>query len=156
MVNRNAAASAPVSAGNRARKWDALSGREHPLACGRETADNQFDNKTTQLTQELIVISNSCDVNVTVTDTKAALNIQAALQAAFIILISISVASADQAEAISNDLLQTIKVKQESFSQIIVEDSKNVDVSKTDTQLLINIQLLLQLITLVAVQIGLL
>ncbi|PYZ97497.1 spore coat protein [Alteribacter lacisalsi] len=137
-------------------RWNALDGKPHPLSCNTSQPNTQVDNKTLQLSEELIVVRNSCDVNVTITDTKAAINLQAALQAALVILISISVGSSEDAREITNDLLQTVQVKQISNQQLIIEGSKNVDINKTDTQLLINIQLLVQLLILVSAQLDIL
>ncbi|WP_236784865.1 spore coat protein [Alteribacter salitolerans] len=135
--------------------WSPMSGKPHPLSCcKKEGSGDTIQNKTTQLSEELIVVRNSCDVTVTTTDTKAAVNLQAALQAAIVILISISVADSDQAERITDDLMQSVKSKQISYQQVIIEGSKNVNVTTTDTQILINIQLLVQLLILVSAQLN--
>ncbi|WP_026690997.1 spore coat protein [Alteribacter aurantiacus] len=135
--------------------WNALSGAKHPLhGCESDSNDTTFQNKSLQLSEELIIVRNSCDVNVTTTDTKAAINLQAALQAAIVILISISIADSDRAESITSDLMQSVKSKQISYQKVIVEDSKDVNITSTDTQLLINIQLLIQLLILVSAQLN--
>ncbi|WP_035185849.1 spore coat protein [Alteribacter aurantiacus] len=136
--------------------WNALSGAKHPLhGCESDSNnDTTFQNKSLQLSEELIIVRNSCDVTVTTTDTKAAINLQAALQAALVILISISIADSDRAESITNDLMKSVKSKQISYQKVIVEDSKDVNITSTDTQLLINIQLLIQLLILVSAQLN--
>ncbi|WP_096438403.1 spore coat protein [Alteribacter populi] len=137
--------------------WNALSGLPHPLCKkDQDTVDAQVENKTLQLSEELIVVRNSCDVTVNTTDTKAAVNLQAALQAAIVILISISIADSNQAENITNDLMQSVKTKQVSLQKIVVEGSQNVDVTTTDTQLSVSIQILVQLLILISVQLDIL
>ncbi|GAE33486.1 spore coat protein [Halalkalibacter akibai] len=103
-------------------------------------------NKTLQRSEELIMVKDSCDVTVSSTDTKAAVSLQASLQAAIALVISVSVASADQAERITQELLQTTKTKQVTIQKTVIENSKNVDVTTTDTQVGVNIQLLLQIL----------
>ncbi|PGQ22914.1 spore coat protein, partial [Bacillus thuringiensis] len=48
-----------------------------------------------QVSEEYIEIVDSADVQVTTTDTKAALSIQAALQAAIVVVVSISIADSE-------------------------------------------------------------
>ena len=134
--------------------WSALANEPHPLCPPRVENDTQAAeqvNKTFQLSEEHIIIKGSCDVNVSTTDTKAAVSLQAALQAIIAIIISISVADSAKADRITQELLQTAKIKQVTYQKTIIENSKNIDVTTTDTQIAVNIQLLLQiLIALVA------
>ncbi|MBJ7998079.1 spore coat protein, partial [Bacillus cereus] len=51
-----------------------------------------------QVSEEYIEIIDSADVQVTTTDTKAALSIQAALQAAIVVVVSISIADSEKAD----------------------------------------------------------
>lgn len=103
-------------------------------------------NKDIQISEELIHIIDSCDVTVSSTDTKAALSLQASLQAAIALIINISVADSARAERITQDLLQTTKTKQQTLQKIVVENSQGVHVTTTDTQIALNIQVLLQLL----------
>ncbi|ADU28581.1 spore coat protein [Evansella cellulosilytica] len=140
------------------KKWNALDPiSKHPLCDTQdETQDAANKNKTLQLNEEYILIKDSCDVTVNSTDTKAAVNLQIGLQAAIAVLISISVASSETAEKLTQELLQSSKVKQISRQQTIVENSRNVDVSTTDTQAAVNIQILLQLLLALAVKLDIL
>lgn len=103
-------------------------------------------NKETQISEELIHIMNSCDVTVTTTDTKAAISLQASLQATIALIISISIADSARAEAITQDLLQASKIKQQSSQKVVIDNSQQVNVTTTDTQVALNIQVLLQIL----------
>lgn len=59
-----------------------------------------------QVSEEYIEIVDSADVQVTTTDTKAALSIQAALQAAIVVVVSISIADSEKADKITQELFQ--------------------------------------------------
>ena len=140
-------------------KWSALDPTtDHPL-CDTKTDDTQAGtqtSKTIQLNEEYIFIKDSCDVTVTTTDTKAAVNLQAGLQAAILILISISVGSSETAEDFTQELMQTAKVKQVTFQKTVIENSRKVEVTTTDTQIGANIQILLQLLIALAVKLEIL
>jgi spore coat protein X len=103
-------------------------------------------NKTLQQSKEEIIIKDSCDVIFSSSDTKAAVSLQASLQAAIALVISLSVASADQAEKITQELLQTTKTKQVNIQKTVIENSQKVNVTTTDTQIGVSIQLLLQIL----------
>ncbi len=65
-----------------------------------------------QISEEYIEIVDSADVQVTTTDTKAALSIQAALQAAIVVVVSISIADSEKADKITQELFQKSAIKQ--------------------------------------------
>ncbi|WNF38170.1 spore coat protein [Bacillaceae bacterium IKA-2] len=138
--------------------WSALDGKPHPFCSSKDddTQNAEQINKTLQLSEEYIFIKDSCDVTVSTTDTKAAISLQASLQAIIAIIISISVADSSKAEKLTQDLLQTAKVKQVTYQKTIIENSKNVDVTTTDTQVAVNIQLLLQLLLALIVKLDIL
>lgn len=145
------------------RSWSALdSASRHPLSgfCNDEdTRINQEaiqENNQVQLSEELIYIKDSCNVNVTSTDVKAALSLQAALQAAIAVIVSISIADADNAERITQELIQSSNVKQITRQKTIVENSRDIDITTTDAQIALNIQLLLQLLLALIVEIDIL
>lgn len=113
-------------------------------------------NKEIQLSEELIHIINSCDVTVSTTDTKATLSLQASLQAAIALIITISIADSAQAERITQDLLQTSKTKQQTIQKVVISDSQGVNVTTTDTQIALNIQVLLQILLALIVKLDIL
>ncbi|MDM5357669.1 spore coat protein [Peribacillus sp. RS7] len=145
------------------RSWSALdSASRHPLSgfCNdddtRIDQDARQDNNQVQLSEELIYIKDSCNVNITSTDVKAALSLQAALQAAIAVIVSISIADADNAEKITQQLIQSSNVKQITRQKTIVENSRDIDITTTDAQIALNIQLLLQLLLALIVEIDIL
>ncbi|MES1039465.1 MULTISPECIES: spore coat protein [Peribacillus] len=145
------------------RSWSALdSASRHPLSGFCNDDDTRIsqeaiqENNQVQLSEELIYIKDSCNVNVTSTDVKAALSLQAALQAAIAVIVSISIADADNAEKITQELIQSSNVKQITRQKTIVENSRDIDITTTDAQIALNIQLLLQLLLALIVEIDIL
>ena len=116
----------------------------------------EHTNKEIQLSDELIHIKDSCDVVVDTTDTKAAVNLQASLQAVIAIVISISIGDSTKAEKITQDLVQSSKMKQETIQKLVIENSQNVNVTTTDTQIAANIQVLLQILLALLVKLDIL
>lgn len=113
-------------------------------------------NKEIQISEELIHIMNSCDVQVSTTDTKAAISLQASLQAAIALIITISIADSSRAERITQDLIQSTKTKQQTIQKVVIDNSQGVNVTTTDTQVALNIQLLLQLLLALIVRLDIL
>ncbi|SIQ88961.1 spore coat protein X [Peribacillus simplex] len=145
------------------RSWSALdSASRHPLSgfCNDDdtkiSQEARQDNNQVQLSEELIYIKDSCNVNITSTDVKAALSLQAALQAAIAVIVSISIADADNAEKITQELIQSSNIKQITRQKTIVENSRDIDITTTDAQIALNIQLLLQLLLALIVEIDIL
>ncbi|MDE5413154.1 spore coat protein [Alkalihalobacterium chitinilyticum] len=143
--------------------WSALDPKKkHPLCPPKKEEQEEVaqvaeqTNKTFQLSEESIMIKDSCDVSVNSTDTKAALSLQASLQAAIAIVISISIADSTKADMITQELLQSSKIKQVTKQKTIIENSRNVQVTTTDTQIAANIQVLLQLLLAILVQVDIL
>ena len=144
------------------RSWSALdSASNHPLSgfCNDDSQIEQEarqDNSQVQLSEELIYIKDSCNVNITSTDVKAALSLQAALQAAIAVIVSISVADGENADRITQELIQSSNVRQITRQKTIVENSRDIDVTTTDAQIALNIQLLLQLLLALIVEVDVL
>ncbi len=53
-------------------------------------------------------------------------------------IISISIADSEKADKITQELLQSLKIKQLNYQKTVVENSKNVDVTITVTSNLIS------------------
>ncbi|WP_184664328.1 spore coat protein [Texcoconibacillus texcoconensis] len=139
------------------KRWSALDPDAcHPTKRVEDTQEANQQNKTMQLSEEYIYIKDSCDVAINSTDTKAALSLQASLQAAIAVIISIAVADSNEAEEVTQELLQTSKIKQKTFQKTVVENSRKVDVTTTDTQVAANIQILLQLLVALVVELEIL
>ncbi|WP_038085917.1 spore coat protein [Tumebacillus flagellatus] len=131
-------------------KWSALSGQHHPSRCHQheETVEQEAAqvSKTVQSSEEHIIIRDSCEVFVHTTDTKAAVNLQVALQLAVALVLSITIADSNDADRVAQELLQKVTVKQLSHQKTLIENSRNVKVTTTDTDVAVNIQVLLQLL----------
>ncbi|NKX11991.1 spore coat protein [Bacillus cereus] len=109
-----------------------------------------------QVSEEYIEIVDSADVQVTTTNTKAALSIQAALQAAIVVVVSISIADSEKADKITQELFQKSSIKQINRQKTFIKNSRNVTVTTTDTDIAVNIQILLQILLALLVKLNIL
>ncbi|MCU5531430.1 spore coat protein [Bacillus cereus] len=109
-----------------------------------------------QISEEYIEIVDSADVQVTTTDTKAALSIQAELQAAIVVVVSISIADSEKADKITQELFQKSSIKQINRQKTFIKNSRNVTVTTTDTDIAVNIQILLQILLALLVKLNIL
>nr|WP_232463430.1 spore coat protein [Tumebacillus avium] len=144
-----------VMSENTEQRWSALDlEMEHTGGRGRgsvlddaivEQEAEQLSD-TDQFSGESIYIKDSCDVSVKTTDTQASVNLQAALQLAIALVLSISIADSNRAEGIAQDLLQRVQVRQENRQKLIIDNSKCVRVTTTDTDASVNIQVLVQVL----------
>lgn len=113
-------------------------------------------DKIDQISEEYIEIVDSADVQVTTTDTKAALSIQAALQAAIVVVVSISITDSEKADKITQELFQKSAIKQINRQKTFIKNSRNVTVTTTDTDIAVNIQILLQILLALLVKLNIL
>lgn len=128
--------------------------------CGND-ADGIFQDAVQksdigQGSDELIIIRDSCNIEVSSTDTQIALSLQVALQVAIAIVINIAILDDVQADDITNRLLQKSSISQVNRQKVLIEGSQDVKVSTTDTDVAISIQLLIQLLVAVVVQLDIL
>jgi len=144
-----------ISNQHRERRWNALDPTDrHPF--DNDTNDAQASIKSIQQSYEQVVIIDSADVEVITTDTQAAISIQAAIQAAISLVISISIADSNKAEQITQDLFAGIRTEQVNRQQTYIENSRGVRVHTTDTDAIVNIQILLQLLVALLVKLDIL
>ena len=138
------------------KKWKALDN------CNN--ASNQADvlqeadqfATTQQQSFEWIIVKDSEGVDVQTTDTQVAVSLQAAIQVAIAVVISITVGDTDKGNAVVQDLKQFIKTKQRNSQKTIIQGSKNIQVTTTDTQVAVNIQALLQVLVAVVAKLDVL
>ncbi|MCG1020941.1 spore coat protein [Sutcliffiella horikoshii] len=139
------------------RGWNALdAGCRHPFDNDGVAQEAAQVNKMVQKSYEQIIIKDSCDIEVTTTDTKIAVSLQAAIQAAIALVISVSIADSNKAEQVIQELLQSSKSVQVNSQQTYIQNSRGVRVTTTDTDLVLNIQLLLQLLIALVVAVDIL
>ncbi len=111
-------------------------------------------SKEFQLMEEIVVVKDSCDVTIYLTDKQFALSLQAALQAAIVAILQIHIGSQKQAIEVSQELFQFSKIKQINKQKIIVSHSKNVYIEDHDQQAAVNIQILVQLLLVIVKKFG--
>jgi spore coat protein X len=137
------------------KRWDALDPfSAHPL--DKDTQDLSAAIETIQHSYEQIIVLDSADVEITTTDTQAAISLQAALQAAIALVISISIADSQKAEKLTQELLGRLKTSQVNRQQTYVENSRGVKITTTDTDAVVNVQLLLQVLVVLLARIDVL
>ncbi|MBS2968416.1 spore coat protein [Metabacillus sp. KIGAM252] len=120
--------------------------------------DQNFDqvSNTAQLSSETIIIKDSCDIEVTTTETQIAVSLQAALQVAIALVINLTIADSARAEMVTQDLLQKATITQASAQKLVIENSRNVNVKTTDTDVAVSLQLLIQILLALVVSIDIL
>lgn len=116
---------------------------------------NQFDFMD-QESAELIWVKESCDIKVYTTDTQASVSLQAGLQLAIALVLNISIADAGQRDAVSQELMQQFNSTQRNKQKIFIYNTKDAEVTTQDTDVAINIQVLLQLLLALVVLIDIL
>ncbi|MEW4267106.1 spore coat protein [Priestia aryabhattai] len=126
-------------------KWCALESASHPIFSDNIQESEQKE-KAFQFSEEDILIYDSENVEINTTDTKIGLSIQAALQAAIVVILTISLGSSAQADKVAQELFQKSSIKQINKQRTIVKNSRNVKVTTTDTDIAANIQILIQLL----------
>jgi len=103
-------------------------------------------NHTEQDSDELIWIRESCSVKVHTTDTQVAVSLQVALQLAIALVIGITIGDSEKGQYVAQQLTQEIGTEQTNKQKIIINNSKDINVTTTDTDVAVNIQALLQIL----------
>jgi spore coat protein X len=109
-----------------------------------------------QESDELIWIKNSCNITVQTTDTQASVSLQVALQLAIALVISIAIGDSDRGQAVSQGIFQQFNDEQINRQKIFIDNSKDVNIVTTDTDLAVNIQALLQVLVSLVVKLDVL
>lgn len=109
-----------------------------------------------QDSHECIIVRDSEDVTVHTTNTHAAVNLQAALQLAIAVVLSITIGDSPSTDSILQDLTQRTETTQLTRQKLLIENSHDVHVTTTDTDAAVNIQLLLQVLLALVVKLDVL
>lgn len=109
-----------------------------------------------QESAEMIWVKESCNITVDSTDTQAGLSLQASLQLAITLVLNITIGDTNRSESVSQDLMQYFNADQINKQKIFIYNSKDATVTTTDTDLVINIQILLQLLVTLIVMVDIL
>ncbi|MGG3573270.1 spore coat protein [Bacillus gobiensis] len=114
----------------------------------RDDVNTEADqlSKIAQLSSEVIVIKDSLDIDVQTTKTQEADFLQAALQIAIALVINLTIADSKRAEQISTELFQASSIKQANRQKLVIEKSRDVSVTTTDTDVALSIQHLVQIL----------
>lgn len=126
---------------NRAKSFNRVKKSRAVLRQGAE----QFA-RTDQDSNELIIVRESCNVRVETTDTQAAVSLQVGLQVAIALVISIIIGDNDRGQEIAQELLQASDVEQLNRQIVVIENSKDVTITTTDTDVAVNVQVLFQIL----------
>lgn len=124
------------------KQQDHVSKEDKHLAEVAQDAD-QFTAEI-QESDEVIVIKDSGNVTVHTTETQAAVSLQIALQLAIALVLKITIADSDDSNSVVQDLLQHFDSEQKNVQKIYIENSKDVTVTTTDTDIVANVQVLLE------------
>lgn len=128
------------------KKWRAL---DHCDDNEREADVFQEADQSVSSEQESfewIIVKDSEDVEVRTTDTQVAVSLQLGIQVAIAVVLSVTIGDSDQSKAVVQDFKQFLKTKQRNSQKTVIEGSKHIKVTTTDTDLAVNIQALLQIL----------
>ncbi|MDP4112578.1 MAG: spore coat protein CotX, partial [Bacillota bacterium] len=92
-------------------------------------------NLNKQVSDETIIIRDSCDINVSSTDVQAVTSIVTALNAAVLTVALTSIADGVIAELVAQDLLQLTANKQVNRQKLLIECSRGVNVTTVDADI---------------------
>ncbi|MBD8028592.1 spore coat protein [Ureibacillus sp. Re31] len=109
-----------------------------------------------QTSDELIWIKDSCNITVDTNDTQAAISLQVGLQLAIALVISISLGDSIEGRAVAQELFQKLDSEQTNKQKVYIDNSKDVTVTTTDTDIAVNIQALLQVLVSLVVKLDVL
>ncbi|MFD1848468.1 spore coat protein [Oceanobacillus bengalensis] len=111
---------------------------------------------TQQISDEWIIIKDSEGVDITTTDTQGAVSLQIGIQVAIAIVLQITIADSDRAEEVAQDFKQILSTRQSNRQKTIVEKSRNIEINTNDTDIAINIQLLIQVLVAIVLSLDIL
>jgi len=139
------------------RKWRALDHCENKRFSGADVLQEAEQIAAAeQKSFEKIIVKDSQDVKVHTTDTQVAVTIQVALQIAIAVVVRITIGDTDEGESIVQELKQFAVIKQKNAQKTIIENSTNVKVTTTDTDVAVNLQVLLQVLVAILVTLDIL
>ncbi|MTT33151.1 spore coat protein [Terrilactibacillus sp. BCM23-1] len=135
----------------RKKEWCALDDYcAHPLSSNSDLNQNLDQvNSTFQGNDEVIIIKDSCDVEVETTSTEVAVTVQLAIQVAVFVIVQIAILDDIEEAEITQDLLQLTKIKQLNKQKTIIENSRGVEVRTQDTSIAVSLQIAVQILVVV-------
>lgn len=142
--------------GSNNNRWNALDPTSE-FPTNNSGAVDQEGAQVSDLAQrsfERIIIKDSCEIKVTTTDTQVAVSLQAALQVAIALVVNITIADSEQAESLTQELIQYSQIQQLNRQTIYIENCRDIEVTTTDTDVAVSIQLLLQILLALLIQLD--
>lgn len=136
------------------REWRAVD--QCNLEGSSATQDGEQVSVSVQQSFEVIIVRNSEGVDVHTTDIQAAVSLQLGIQAAIAAVIIATIGDTDQGRAVVQEIKQFSRIRQRNIQRTIIEGSRNVSVTTTDTDLAVNIQALLQILLAIIVKLDIL
>lgn len=135
-------------------RWSALD----DCKCKHEntTQDAIQVSDTVQVSEEFIHIKDSCNIDIKSTDTQVAVSLQAAIQVAIALVINLTIADSSRAEQVTQDLLQNSVIRQANKQKVFIENSRDVKITTSDTDVAISLQVLIQILLALLVSIDIL
>ncbi|MBO1515193.1 spore coat protein [Metabacillus bambusae] len=109
-----------------------------------------------QDSDEIIFIKDSCHIDVHTTDTQASVSLQVGLQLAIALIVSVTVGDTDRSRIVTQDIFQKVLAQQTNQQKLIIDNSKDVSITTTDTDISLNIQALLQVLIALVVRLDVL
>jgi len=128
------------------KKWRALDHCEFGTNGAVIDQDADAVSSVNQGSFEWIVVKDSEGVKVDTTDTQIATQVQAATQTAIAIITATLVGNV-QGRVIAEELNAILKTNQRNSQKTVIEGSKNVRVSTTDTDIATHTQVAIQTLT---------
>jgi spore coat protein X len=128
------------------KKWRAL---DHCDFGNNGAVIDQDPNAVSNIDQESfewIVVKDSEGVTVNTVDTQIAAQLQTAIQTAIGIITATLVGNV-QGQVIAQELNAVLKTNQRNTQKTVIEGSKNITVSTTDTDIAANVQVAAQTLT---------
>ncbi|XYY60294.1 spore coat protein [Bacillus velezensis] len=92
-------------------------------------------NINKQVSEEAIIIRDSCDINVTSTDVQAVASVMTAINATVVTATLTSIADGVIAELVAQDLLRLTANKQINRQKLLIENSRGVNVTTVDADI---------------------
>ncbi|MEC1261501.1 spore coat protein [Bacillus swezeyi] len=126
---------------------------DYSCKCGKDEAfiNQELDqlNLNKQLSDETIIIKDSCDIRVSTEDTQVVTSVLTSIQTAIVTVVLAIIDDADLAELVSQDLLQVTANKQANRQKLVIDNSRDVTVTTEDTDVATLVSTAVQTLTVV-------
>lgn len=109
-----------------------------------------------QESAELIWVKESCNIKVNTTDTQVGISLQAALQLAISVVLNITIGDSNRSDSVSQELFQYFDSAQRNKQKIYIYNTKDANVTTTDTDLAVNLQVMLQVLIAILIMVDIL